>query len=95
MLWRLKPLAPRIAEVPIVFANREHGSSKIDGREAVAAAWIILGLGLWRRFGRLERSNTLRIGKIVRGRRDGGSWRRSDGPGAAAGSSGGAPGGAA
>jgi dolichol-phosphate mannosyltransferase len=59
MLWRLKRLGARIAEVPIVFANRQHGNSKIDSREAVAALWIILGLGLWRRFGRLERSNTL------------------------------------
>ncbi len=46
ILWRLKRLGARFDEVPIVFLERQHGVSKIDTGEAVAALRIILTLGL-------------------------------------------------
>lgn len=46
ILWHLKRLGAQFAETPIVFVDRQHGTSKIDSREAVAALWVILGLGL-------------------------------------------------
>lgn len=46
ILWRLKRLGARFAEVPIVFVDRAAGSSKIDIREALWALWIIFVLGL-------------------------------------------------
>jgi dolichol-phosphate mannosyltransferase len=46
ILWRLKRLGARIAETPIVFADREQGESKINGREAWAALAILFRLGL-------------------------------------------------
>lgn len=46
VLWRLKRLGARFQEVPIVFADRERGVSKINGREAVNALCIILRLGV-------------------------------------------------
>ncbi|MCA9270447.1 MAG: polyprenol monophosphomannose synthase [Planctomycetales bacterium] len=46
ILWRLKRTGARFTEFPIVFADRERGQSKIDGREAVEALWIIFRLGL-------------------------------------------------
>lgn len=46
ILWRLKRLGARMTEVPIVFADRERGQSKINQREALAALWIILRLGI-------------------------------------------------
>jgi dolichol-phosphate mannosyltransferase len=45
ILWRLKRAGAKFGETPIVFVDRQHGSSKIDWREAVAALWIILALG--------------------------------------------------
>ncbi|MGD0898235.1 MAG: polyprenol monophosphomannose synthase [Thermoguttaceae bacterium] len=45
ILWRLQCIGARIGETPIVFVDREHGSSKIDLREAISAIWIILALG--------------------------------------------------
>ncbi len=46
ILWRLKRHGARLAETPITFVDRQHGASKIDGREAAAALWILLRLGL-------------------------------------------------
>ena len=46
ILWRLKRAGARLAETPILFADRERGQSKINSREALAALWIIFRLGL-------------------------------------------------
>jgi dolichol-phosphate mannosyltransferase len=46
ILWRLKRLGARFGETPIVFVDRQHGLSKIDSGEALAALRIILGLGI-------------------------------------------------
>lgn len=46
ILWHLKRVGARFGETPIIFADRERGQSKINGREAVAALWIIFRLGL-------------------------------------------------
>lgn len=46
ILWRLKRLGARFGETPIVFVERQHGVSKIDAGEAVAALRIILALGV-------------------------------------------------
>ena len=52
VLWRLKREGARFGETPIVFVDRKAGSSKINGREAVTALWILLGLGLRNWFSR-------------------------------------------
>ena len=46
ILWRLKRLGARMRETPITFADRELGQSKIDGREAWGALWVIFRLGV-------------------------------------------------
>jgi len=46
VLWRLKQLGARCREVPILFADRRLGTSKINGREAWAAVWILFRLGI-------------------------------------------------
>lgn len=46
ILWHLKRAGARSAETPIIFADRERGQSKINGREALAALWIIFRLGV-------------------------------------------------
>lgn len=46
ILWHLKRAGARFGETPIIFADRERGQSKINGREALAALWIIFRLGL-------------------------------------------------
>jgi dolichol-phosphate mannosyltransferase len=46
ILWRLRRLGARFGETPIVFLDRQHGSSKIDLREALSAVWIILALAV-------------------------------------------------
>ncbi len=46
VLWRLKELGARFAEVPIVFGDRERGTSKINGGEAGAALRILFRLGV-------------------------------------------------
>lgn len=46
ILWRLKRAGARFVEVPIVFADRERGQSKINKQEAISALWIILRLGM-------------------------------------------------
>ncbi len=52
ILWHLKRLGARFGEAPIIFIDRQRGSSKIDSGEAVAALRIILRLGLRNVFGR-------------------------------------------
>jgi dolichol-phosphate mannosyltransferase len=52
ILWRLKRLGARFRETPIVFVERQHGVSKIDAGEAMAALRIILALGVRNLFGR-------------------------------------------
>jgi len=46
ILWHLKKLGVRFGETPIIFVDRQVGSSKIDSGEAVAALRIILALGI-------------------------------------------------
>ncbi len=46
ILWMLRRRGARIAETPILFADREQGTSKINSREAFAALRIIARLGL-------------------------------------------------
>jgi dolichol-phosphate mannosyltransferase len=52
ILWRLKRLGARFAETPITFVDRQHGVSKIDGKEAASALRIIFSLGLRNWLGR-------------------------------------------
>ena len=51
-LYRLKRLGAQFAEIPIVFLDRRLGKSKINGREAVKAVWIMTSIGFARLFGR-------------------------------------------
>lgn len=44
VLWHLKNAGAKFGETPITFVDRVHGASKINGREALAALRIILGL---------------------------------------------------
>lgn len=46
LLWRLKRVGARFDEVPIVFVDRQAGASKINKKEALAAFFLILRLGL-------------------------------------------------
>jgi dolichol-phosphate mannosyltransferase len=46
ILWHLKRLGARFAEVPITFADRERGLSKINSQEAWSAVRIIFRLGV-------------------------------------------------
>jgi len=46
ILWHLKRVGAHMQETPIVFADREHGQSKINSKEARMALWIILALGM-------------------------------------------------
>ncbi len=46
ILWHFKLAGARFEEVPIVFANRRRGRSKINTRESLAAVWMLLRLGL-------------------------------------------------
>ena len=46
ILWHLKKVGAKFGESPIVFADRERGQSKINGKEAVSALYIIFRLGL-------------------------------------------------
>jgi dolichol-phosphate mannosyltransferase len=46
ILWLLKRLGARFGETPIEFADREHGVSKIDSAEALAALRVIFRLGV-------------------------------------------------
>jgi len=46
ILWHLKRAGARMAETPITFVDRQHGSSKINRREVVSALWILFRLGV-------------------------------------------------
>ncbi|NLX55770.1 MAG: polyprenol monophosphomannose synthase [Planctomycetaceae bacterium] len=46
ILWRFKQVGARFEEIPIVFANRQRGHSKINTRESLAALWMLFRLGL-------------------------------------------------
>ena len=46
ILWRLKRARARMAETPILFADRERGQSKINRQEAINALRILFRLGL-------------------------------------------------
>jgi dolichol-phosphate mannosyltransferase len=46
LLWRLKRVGAHFDEIPIVFVDRRAGASKINKKEAFAAFWLILRLGL-------------------------------------------------
>jgi len=46
ILWHAKKAGARIGETPITFADRVHGTSKINPREAWGALWIIFRLGI-------------------------------------------------
>jgi dolichol-phosphate mannosyltransferase len=52
ILWMLRRAGARIGETPIIFADREQGQSKINGREAVNALRIIASLGVRNVLGR-------------------------------------------
>jgi len=52
VLWRLKLLGCRFGETPIVFVNRIHGESKIDGSEVGRAMRNLLRLGFENMTGR-------------------------------------------
>lgn len=52
ILWMLRRKRARIAETPILFADREQGQSKINGAEAVNALKIIAALGVRNLVGR-------------------------------------------
>jgi dolichol-phosphate mannosyltransferase len=49
ILWRARRAGARMREVPIVFADRTRGASKIDSREAREALWVIFRLGVFGR----------------------------------------------
>ena len=46
VLWRLKRVGATFGEAPITFVDRQYGKSKINGKEARDALWIIFRLGL-------------------------------------------------
>jgi dolichol-phosphate mannosyltransferase len=46
ILWHLKRAGARFAEIPILFADRERGKSKINSQEALSALGIIFRLGV-------------------------------------------------
>ncbi len=52
ILYWCQTVGCRIGETPILFENRRAGSSKINMREAAAALWILLQLGVSRWTGR-------------------------------------------
>ena len=51
ILWLLKRAGARFGETPIIFVDRQHGASKINNKEAIAALGIILTLGARNLFG--------------------------------------------
>ncbi len=57
ILWHLKRLGAKFGETPITFADRRHGSSKIDSREAASALRVILSLGMRNWFVRAHKPN--------------------------------------
>jgi len=53
ILFWCKSVGCRIGETPILFENRREGASKINGKEAVSALWILFVLGCERLTGKL------------------------------------------
>ncbi|MGO9469189.1 MAG: polyprenol monophosphomannose synthase [Isosphaeraceae bacterium] len=53
ILFWCKSVGCRIGETPILFENRREGTSKINGKEAVSALWILFVLGCERLTGKL------------------------------------------
>ncbi|MEM9703099.1 MAG: glycosyltransferase, partial [Planctomycetota bacterium] len=51
-LYRCVAAGASVAETPITFTDRTVGDSKISGKEAAKALWILGRLGVERRFGR-------------------------------------------
>jgi dolichol-phosphate mannosyltransferase len=51
ILWCLKRVGARFGETPIVFVDRQRGTSKINGKEAISAMRIIFSLGMQSLFG--------------------------------------------
>ena len=56
VLYRCRAVGCRFVEVPILFEERRHGSSKINSREAATALWQIFRLGIDRVTGAPVRS---------------------------------------
>ncbi|MFQ5613184.1 MAG: polyprenol monophosphomannose synthase [Anaerolineae bacterium] len=52
MIYRCQQLGYTIGEIPIIFANRERGASKISQQEIFKAMYTVLRLGLGRPFSR-------------------------------------------
>lgn len=52
ILWRLSRAGARFSEIPIVFVDRQQGTSKINHMEALNAVWLIFYLGVSRPFRR-------------------------------------------
>jgi len=46
VLWHLRRVSARFGETPIIFTDRQRGSSKIDSKEAIEALRIIFALGI-------------------------------------------------
>lgn len=46
ILYRLRRAGSTFTEVPILFENRRHGTSKINSKEAFVALWVIFRLGV-------------------------------------------------
>jgi dolichol-phosphate mannosyltransferase len=57
ILYWCKTVGCRIGETPILFENRRAGASKINGREAVSALWILLLLGAARVTGGISKKS--------------------------------------
>ena len=53
LLWRCKLASARFCEIPIIFANRTRGKSKINMRESFTSLWTLTRLGVknWLRIG--------------------------------------------
>lgn len=49
ILYRFRKLGATFAEVPIIFADRRFGSSKINKKEALSALWILFRIGVFGR----------------------------------------------
>lgn len=58
ILYRLRNLGATFAEVPITFADRRFGSSKINKREAISALWLLLLIACGKTNRRISKENT-------------------------------------
>ena len=57
ILYWCKTVGCRMGETPILFENRRAGVSKINGREAVSALWILFRLGTARLTGGMSKKS--------------------------------------